>query len=112
MKTLDEAIKHCEEVANSSCSDCAAEHRQLATWLKQVKFMDELVETFKKFNGCFIDLCEVCHRKCPVGPDTIAMDLTSKMYEYEKIRNPAMTKEEYKKMVSNPIFKDDSPINA
>ena len=58
--TLDEAIKHAEEVAEKndrraesvrnrpissadfyheeeSCSKCAAEHRQLAEWLKELK---------------------------------------------------------------------------
>lgn len=51
--TLDEAIKHCEEVAEvqeENCkhaghdhytkleaSACAAEHRQLAEWLKELK---------------------------------------------------------------------------
>lgn len=36
--TLEEAIKHCEEVA-SSCNnkDCALDHRQLAEWLKELK---------------------------------------------------------------------------
>ena len=36
MMNLDEAIKHCEE---KGCGDtkCAAEHRQLAEWLKEVK---------------------------------------------------------------------------
>ena len=39
--TLDEAIKHCEEVAEEQeekeCLECAAEHRQLAEWLKELK---------------------------------------------------------------------------
>ena len=53
--TLDEAIKHCEEVAESKekqvkegvwernsntekrCYECAKEHRQLAKWLKELK---------------------------------------------------------------------------
>lgn len=35
--TLDEAIQHCEEVANSECSECANEHKQLAEWLKELK---------------------------------------------------------------------------
>ena len=40
--TLNEAIKHCEEVAHSyddtvpDCK-CAADHRQLAEWLKELK---------------------------------------------------------------------------
>lgn len=53
---IDEAIKHCEEVAETeeqklkdwkgdyshlqkidSCKECASEHRQLADWLKELK---------------------------------------------------------------------------
>ena len=37
--TLDEAIKHCEEVADSKCDECGAEHRQLAGWLRELKQM-------------------------------------------------------------------------
>ena len=44
--TLDEAIKHCEEVADGmteqgKCEECAAEHRQLANWLKELKQLKE-----------------------------------------------------------------------
>lgn len=36
--TLDEAIKHCKEVAEScSGSGCALDHRQLAAWLEELK---------------------------------------------------------------------------
>ena len=48
--TLEEAIKHCEEVAekycekveeglteDDFCDSCASEHRQLAEWLKRLK---------------------------------------------------------------------------
>ena len=47
--TIEEAIKHYEEVANqlegkdgyaytdSTCDECAKEHRQLAEWLKALK---------------------------------------------------------------------------
>lgn len=37
--TLDEAIKHCKEVANgrNGCSDCKNEHLQLAKWLSELK---------------------------------------------------------------------------
>ena len=56
MLTLDEAIAHCEEVAEENekklkswgrhclatieeqtCLDCASEHRQLAEWLRELK---------------------------------------------------------------------------
>ena len=39
--TLDEAIQHAEEVANSKCDSCGAEHRQLANWLKELKDLRE-----------------------------------------------------------------------
>jgi hypothetical protein len=36
--SLDEAIKHAEEVANkTNCSECSDQHRQLAEWLKELK---------------------------------------------------------------------------
>lgn len=36
--TLDEAIKHCKEVAeNCNNLDCALEHKQLAIWLEELK---------------------------------------------------------------------------
>ena len=39
--TIDEAIKHCEEVGNGAfCEnhkDCGEEHKQLAEWLKELK---------------------------------------------------------------------------
>ena len=38
--TLDEAIKHCEDVAEDRCGcaeDCVNEHRQLAEWLRELK---------------------------------------------------------------------------
>ena len=38
--TLDEAIKHAEETAETRtdlCAECRAEHKQLADWLKELK---------------------------------------------------------------------------
>lgn len=36
--TLDQAIKHCYEVAeNEPCYTCAEEHLQLAEWLEELK---------------------------------------------------------------------------
>ena len=61
--TLEEAIRHCEEVAEEyedkikrwkgdypvckaimSCQKCAYEHRQLAEWLKELKRADTLLK--------------------------------------------------------------------
>jgi Lar family restriction alleviation protein len=39
--TLDEAIEHCEEVATKNCSECAEEHKQLANWLRTLKYLKE-----------------------------------------------------------------------
>ena len=41
---IDEAIKHCEEVAEEkqkSCVECARDHLQLAEWLKELKAIKE-----------------------------------------------------------------------
>jgi hypothetical protein len=35
--TLDDAIKHCQQVADESVCECADEHRQLAQWLQELK---------------------------------------------------------------------------
>ena len=60
--TIDEAIKHAEEVAEeleeeavkgccddteimNKCIECASEHRQLAEWLKDYKQLKEQVES-------------------------------------------------------------------
>lgn len=40
--TLDEAIAHALEVANSECSSCAEEHRQLAEWLIELRLRRQL----------------------------------------------------------------------
>lgn len=45
--TLDEAITHCEEVAEKneeqSCKECAKEHRQLAEWLRELELYRETI---------------------------------------------------------------------
>ena len=35
--TIEDAIAHCEDIANSKCDSCGEEHRQLAKWLKELK---------------------------------------------------------------------------
>lgn len=81
--TLDEAIKHCEEVAQNKeedaekwrytlndyrkrtscepktipicerelkeCLDCASEHRQLAEWLKELKFYRTMIPSASEY---------------------------------------------------------------
>lgn len=94
--TLDEAIKHCEEVAEEKesicnvienkgetwtdsgknyydiCKKCASEHRQLAEWLKELKKWRALRDSINML--CDVD-CEypqyresgtMCNA-CPIG---------------------------------------------
>lgn len=71
---LEEAIRHCEEVAESyeqqvkdevwvkgsfselRCIECASEHRQLAEWLKELqiyrKKLTEIEEAVNFYKGC------------------------------------------------------------
>lgn len=65
--TIDEAIRHCEEVAEKQdklCeisvterakeqnSKCAEDHRQLAEWLKELKASRECIEHIRKACLC------------------------------------------------------------
>lgn len=89
MKSIDEAIKHCEEVAESNekmieydlaytdeqkeeCRECAKEHRQLAEWLRELQKWRALRDSINKL--CDVD-CEYPQYKesgtmcdaCPIG---------------------------------------------
>ena len=59
MMSLDDAIIHCQEVADGftsqgRCKECADEHRQLANWLIELKLYREIYHP----NVRFKDLCE------------------------------------------------------
>lgn len=45
--TIDEAIKHCYEVAECKCDDCGKEHLQLAKWLEELKESREIINRQK-----------------------------------------------------------------
>lgn len=62
--TLDEAIIHCEEVAekycekveegltaDDFCDSCASEHRQLAEWMKELKEYRKNYTCFNCYNS-------------------------------------------------------------
>lgn len=60
--TIDEAIKHCNEVANGAlCKStvnhkaCGEEHKQLAEWLKELKRMRAKFLTRKNVEGLEMD---------------------------------------------------------
>ena len=95
MKSIDDAIKHCEEVAEAeersaklhqrpdrgvkgsgkrylSCIECAKEHRQLAEWLRELKKWRALRDSINML--CDVD-CEYPQYResgtmcdaCPIG---------------------------------------------
>lgn len=75
--TLDEAIKHCLEVAEDNeraidcldlweeegqeqanmCRECAADHRQLAEWLQELKEAKRLLKAAVKDFSCRDEFC-------------------------------------------------------
>lgn len=79
MLTLEEAIKHCEEVAEENeklavfdidneiygisdldrgrCRECAKDYRQLAEWLKRLKRIEDYIADGKDDMGCTYSLC-------------------------------------------------------
>lgn len=106
--TLEEAIKHCEEVAEElekrvkpyqcesinkklyevnkeewdNCIECAQEHRQLAEWLREVKAYREAREAIKKHCGLAIeDRCKYCYRCNNVMGVKEILDLIDKYKE-------------------------------
>lgn len=77
--TIDEAIKHCLEVAEryetrakmidrrklgfalenpTACHECAAEHRQLAEWLTELKKAKSIIRTCNRVLGYLLE-CEI-----------------------------------------------------
>lgn len=59
MLSLEDAIKHCLEVAEKEeCRECAEEHRQLAEWLKELELHREIHEVILQFLvDCDLDNC-------------------------------------------------------
>ena len=49
--TLDDAIKHCQQVADESDCECADEHRQLAEWLQELKEFKQMQTNEEWFCG-------------------------------------------------------------
>jgi hypothetical protein len=88
MLTLDEAIKHCEEVAekycekveegltaDDFCDSCASEHRQLAEWLRELKdYKDARV-------GC--EYCKHKYREQHERPCSLCQHNFMDMFERE-----------------------------
>ena len=42
--TINEAIKHCEDIASYQYNECGEEHKQLSEWLKELKCLRKVVD--------------------------------------------------------------------
>lgn len=83
--TLDEAIEHCEEVATKNCSECAEEHKQLANWLRTLKYLEEnaVMPIHKKQD--WLDIAEHYGiKQIPVAIEEMA-ELTQALTKYLRI---------------------------
>ena len=113
--TIDEAIKHCEEVAwendrkamcveeayqtteQQNCEQCAADHRQLAEWLTELKDLRDLYHATST-NGFLSDtikqleeakrllrmaLCELNNGTCSKFCSTCTKVNTEKCLDYK-----------------------------
>lgn len=58
MMTIDEAIKHCDNIVSSQCNECGEEHKQLSEWLKELKCLRKVVDK-KYLEG--IDYLKQCY---------------------------------------------------
>lgn len=59
MMTLEEAIQHCIE--KSDCTECGAEHKQLAEWLEELQTLRKK-QTPMKVKDIHVDdfICPAC----------------------------------------------------
>ena len=92
--TLDEAIKHAEEVAEEhtkyniyggfeSCDECAEEHRQLAEWLKDYKRLLEHSRWIPIKSRPLTDEEKQKYLNCELGyTDGLIMDINDGLDEF------------------------------
>ena len=62
--TLEEAIKHAEEVAATSCDECREEHEQLATWLKELEKLKTESIVISKYSTAWDAAQLIINTKC------------------------------------------------
>lgn len=107
--TIDEAIRHCEEVAEEQsrlyslcpcpcdgtdncmslkngkdmgCTKCAADHRQLAEWLTNYKEAIRLLKAAVE-DMHIEDMCDVCVKRIPNSPIRCSDDSNCFVWRYK-----------------------------
>lgn len=73
--TLDEAIKHAQERANSDCTECSKEHQQLVDWLTEYKHIRDFDSVLDVVYGKLYDA------------DSLVEQWAKNIKRYCKIRN-------------------------
>ena len=105
MLSLDEAIKHCEEVAEAeeqkykdwkgdyphlkkidSCLECAKEHRQLAKWLTKLKAYEDIIFELVEAMYCH-DGCEKCQGFSEYPTYKFVNDVRKFVKQFEEVKN-------------------------
>jgi len=103
--SLEEAIKHCNEVAdsyNDTCPDCdcASDHRQLASWLQELKerremesrqipqdMTEEACEALVKLTEKIIEILpDIVSSVTANMPEAIEQYIESKMNNEKKVK--------------------------
>ena len=74
--TIEEAIRHAEEVAQRKCDECGNQHQQLANWLKELvvlrlklKVAEEICEHEIACRQKIQARCEMCIEDSSAGED-------------------------------------------
>ena len=97
--TLDEAIKHCQEVAKQDCTECGKEHERLALWLT------ELMAFRATDNEPKVNRAEIM-RLCNEIEDEVT-DIAFNSTHYH-IRDCCEAIRKYLKEIGNELTGDDS----
>ena len=74
--TIEEAIRHAEEVSQRKCDECGNQHQQLANWLKELvvlrlklKVAEEICEREIAWRQKTPARCEMCLEDPSAGED-------------------------------------------
>ena len=83
--TLEEAIKHAEEVSATSCDECREEHEQLATWLKELKKLKTESIVISKYSTAWDAAQLIINTKCGYKPAYSKRETIMKIFDKEEI---------------------------
>lgn len=83
--TLEEAIKHAEEVAATSCDVCREEHEQLAAWLKELKKLRTESIVISKYSTAWDAAQLIINTKCGYKPAYSKKETIMNIFDKEEI---------------------------